>query len=183
MEVEVFAFQAPGEAPLPRDVFVPVPAPAHRPRQPYRVRIETPEAVVVARRRGVEVYALTGAVPTRFHYPMTLGPILFVADTWRNAISTRYPMYPYHDAAALRRPAFEDLVTMVTAVDPAAGRAMLKRNPKTYDREKITLAIVREGLTRWATALRFQEFVPAIPKIGTPEILRVVRQGDRENHG
>ena len=183
MEAETFAYRTPGEAPLPPDVFVPVATPAHRPRQPFRVKLDSPEAVEVARRHNFPVFALTGDVPTRYRYPMVLGPILFVDETWQKALVTRYPNYRYRDATALATPTFEDLVTMVTAIDPAAGRAMLQRNPAAYDPEKLAIAIVREGLVRWATALRFQDFAPAIPKIGKPELRRVLRQADRENHG
>jgi hypothetical protein len=183
MEATTFVYQTPGEAPLPRDVFVPVKAPAHRPRQAYTVRVQTAEAVKVARRRGFPVYALTGDVPTRFHYPMRLGPILFTTEAWSKALDTTFPTYLYRDEKAIWDPKFEDLVAMVTRIDPAAGRAMLKRNPKAYDPKRLAVVIAREGPVRWATALRFQEFAPEIPRVGRPELLRVVRAQDRENHG
>ncbi len=183
MEAVTFAYRRPGEAPLPAEVFVPVRAPAHRPRVPHRVRIRTREAVEVARRRGLPVYVLTGETPTRYHYPMRLGPVLFTTDAWKTSIDTPFPTYVYRDERALQAPNFEDLVTMTTAIDPVAGRAMLRRNPGAFDPDRLAIAIVREGLVRWATALRFQEFAPAIPRIGTPERLRVLRRTDRENHG
>jgi len=183
MEAATFAFRTPGEAPLPPEVFVPVPTPPHRPRTPHRVRISTPGAVEVARRRNVPIFALTGEVPTRYRYPMRLGPILFTTETWKGAIETNFPVYVYRDEPALWKPTFNDFVVMVTAIDPAAGRAMLRRNHGEYDPEHLALAIVREGLARWATALRFQDFVPTIPKVGKPELLRVVREQDKENRG
>jgi hypothetical protein len=183
MEAETFAYRTPGEAPLPPGVFIPIEAPAHRPRQPYRIRIATLEDAGIARRRGVPLFALTGDVPTRYHYPMRLGPILFIADPWRGTFDTRMPVYVYRNEPALRNPGFEDLVTMVTKIDPAAGRAMLRRNPGAYDRRDLAVAIVREGLVRWATALRFQEFAPQIPVVGKPERLNVLRIMDEENHG
>jgi len=182
METVSMAYRTPGEAPLPHGVFVPVETPAHRPRQAYEVHVRTLEDVRAARRRKVELFALTGAVPTRYGYPMHLGPILFTSAAWRDAIVTPLPTYLYRAGRALRSPTFVDLVTMTTKIDPAAGRAMLLRNPKAYDPDDLALAIGREDLVKWATAFRFQEFAPRLPVVGRPQTRRVLRALDRENH-
>lgn len=182
VEIGFVLHRSPKDRRLPAEVFVAVRPPPRRPQRSYRLRVRQPADVRVVRRRGLGVFLLTADVPTRYHYPMEFPPVLVVDPRLSGLVDTPYRVVPFRSAEALPDPPFEALVTMMLRVDEIAARVMLVRNP-VFDREKLAQFVVRERLERPATLLRFQEFAPAIPRVGPAMPVAAVREQDRKNPG
>jgi hypothetical protein len=182
VELATVLHRSSSDRPLPSDVFVPVRASPRRPKLEFRLRVRSSSDAETARRHDLALYLLTGDVPTRFHYPMEFPPVLMLDPRLSGVVDSPFRTLPFRSAEALRDPPFEALVTMMLRVDEIAARVMLARNPSP-DPVQLARFVIGERLEASATLLRFQEFAPAIPRVGRPWPVEALREQEGRNPG
>lgn len=166
MRIET-AFTRTGEDRTP-SVFRPVRSTRGRPPIAYRLRINGPKDVEVARRSGAAVALLDSALVTALGYPMAFPPVVVVAAGVASAIDSTLPIVPFVSEAAVRAPRIEDIALALLEVDPIAARAVLERNREAVDPTYLAKRVLQEDREVAACRVRFFDLAPLIPRIGTP---------------
>jgi hypothetical protein len=146
------------------------------------VRIRTASDVRVARGRGLRMYLLTDAVPTRLHYPIRFPPVLMTDAPLAPLVDADFRQVPFRQAEELDEPSLEACATMLLHVDEIAARQVVRRNPG-LDPGRLAALVLGEGLMRPATAVRLREFAPLIPVVGRELPISAVHAQDRKNPG
>jgi hypothetical protein len=113
---------------------------------------------------------------------MQFPPVLMLDPRLSGVVDSPFRTVPFRSVEALRDPPFEALVTMMLRVDEIAARVMLARNP-TPDPARLARFVVGERLEASATMLRFQEFAPAIPRVGKAWPIQALREQEGRNPG
>ena len=165
MEAHSRIFRTPVDRGRP-SYLVPEPRYSHRQARPHRVQIYDLAAGRAARKDGLAVLPITGDLPTSFGYPMRMPLRIVTSSELRDALVTRLPPIVFRKAEAVRDPRFVDYVVAMLHLDPIAARAMVERNRELVDDVYLLKRVVQEDLEEPATALRFQDFAPAIPLVG-----------------
>jgi hypothetical protein len=168
MRVEASLFREPGEHPLPREMLSPTVKVRGRPKREYRPRIRSARDVDRLRRHRVPALLVTSEWVSRSGYPVRFRPWLALPEELSTKVSSEYRILPVKDGEALRDPGIEELVTLLLRFDPLAARVVAKRNRLKLDPHELYRRIRNEGLERPATKMRLQEFVRALPVVGSP---------------
>lgn len=168
MKLEGSLVREPGERPLPREMRLLPPRSRGRPRAEYRPRVRTAGDVDRLRRHRVPAYLLTSEWVSEHGYPVRFAPWLAVPEELSGKIASDFRLLPVRDGDALRAPGFPELLTLLLRFDPLAARVVAVRNRDKIDPHELYRRVRNEGLERAATKVRFQEFSPALPKVGSP---------------
>ena len=113
---------------------------------------------------------------------MDFPPVLMLDPRLPEVVDSPFRTVPFRSAEALRDPPFEALVTMMLRVDEIAARMMLVRNAEP-DSARLARFVVGERLEAPATMMRFQEFAPGIPTVGSPWPVEALREQEARNPG
>jgi hypothetical protein len=181
MKLEGSLVREPGERPLPREMRLKPARSRGRPREEYRPRVRSPRDVERLRRHRVPAYLLTSEWVTANGYPVRFQPWLAVPEELSGKITSDYRILPVRDEDALRAPGFAELLTLLLRFDPLAARVVAVRNREKVDPHELYRRVRNEGLERAATKVRFQEFSPALPKVGLPLPKEELRWIERNN--
>ena len=181
MKLEGSLVREPGERPLPKEMRLKPARSRGRPRVEYRPRVRSPEDVERLRRHRVPAFLLTSEWVTAHGYPVRFQPWLAVPEELAGKITSDYRILPVRDEEALRAPGFAELLTLLLRFDPLAAWVVAVRNRKRIDPHELYRRVRNEGLERAATKVRFQEFAPALPKVGAALPKEELRWIERNN--
>jgi hypothetical protein len=152
-----------------------------RPKREYRPHIRSAGDVEQLRRHGVPAFLLTSEWVTKSGYPVRFRPWLALPEGLSTKVSSDYRILPVKDGEALRDPGIAELVTLLLRFDPLAARVVAKRNRLKLDPYELYRRVRNEGLERPATKVRLQEFVRAIPVVGSRLPREELRWIERNN--
>jgi hypothetical protein len=181
MRLETAVYREPGEHPLPREVAIPVAKPTHRPRTEYRLRVQSEDDVDTLRRRRLPLYLLTDERVRELGYLVHFPPRLYIPSEIADDVESPFRVFPYRDADALSSPGVPETVAMLLVSDPIGARVVLRLAVTRIPISEVYRRVVNAGpsVVEMATQMRLQDFVPSLPRIGTPMSAADARWLDR----
>ncbi len=176
----VSGFVRSGPRPVP-SVFVPVVSTRGRPREHFRVRIDSEKDADLANEGSVPLFGLSSEVVTALGYPTRFPTQLVVARSILSAVDTELHVIPFVSEEAARRPRVEDVAVALLSFDPMVGRVLLERNRADIRPHYLLKRVLTENVERLATWARFHDLAPDLPKIGESLPLANVLRETRKN--
>lgn len=140
---------------------------SHRPKNRFRVRIDSPSDVDRARKQGLPILLVQSEDLRILHYPMGIPPTLLVPREYQDVIETPLSVHTFQSMEPFERPRIEDVIIYLLLHDPLAARAVVERNRDLLDLQHLTKRIYQENLLEQATLVRLQDYL-TIPPVGEP---------------
>jgi hypothetical protein len=165
----------------PPSVFVPVRPSRGRPKESYKVKVESERDALEANRAGVPLFALTSKLVGALGYPLRFPDQLVVANSIRSAVDTPLRCIEFVSEAAASKPRVEDVAIAFLSVDPVVGRVLLERNRAEVRPDYLLKRVLTENVEQLATWARFSDLSPSIPKVGNALPLANLEREFRKN--
>ena len=134
----------------------------------YRLRLESPDDVVAARRLGLPVYLLEPPLVAALGYPLRFDPLLLVGRTVTGSVDSRFRRVEFLDDVAAREPRLEDVLVALLSIDPVGARRLAVENRDRLDPVRLLRRVLQQGLEARAYRVRLDEFAPGLPAVGRP---------------
>jgi hypothetical protein len=168
MRADVSLVRLASDRTVPRDLFVPVVYSLAAPRKRFRLRVSSPSDVERAARFGVPLSLFEPSKVRALGYPVEFPPRLLVGRSVAEAVDGPYAKVLFSNEAAALHPRAEDLVVAMLFVDWLGARTLTRRNLDRLSLAYLGRRILEENAGARAYRVRLDQFVPEVPRVGTP---------------